>query len=94
MMNLYRLYKAFAFRTLWEQNSPLASFQRLASESALGTGRLNGAVELTKELQKMTNLKNKAIACFNSYHYTTDIHKWSFDKIKHKAVSLYETSLR
>ena len=66
MRNLYELHKAFVFRTLWEGNSPLTSFQRLASESALGTGRLNGAVELTNVLQNLKQLQDKAVKCFTN----------------------------
>ena len=87
MRNLYKLYKAFAFRTLWQGTNPLASFRRLATESALGTGRLNGAVQLTEQLQKMTQLNNKAMMCFAKIKYTTNLMKWSFDNFKDKAVS-------
>ena len=87
MKHLYELHKAFAFRTLWEGNNPLASFRRLATESTRGTGRLNGAVQLTGELRKINRLKNKAIRCFSDVKYTTDSQKWSFDNIKDKAVS-------
>ena len=87
MKHLYELHKAFAFRTLWEGNNPLASFRRLATESARGTGRLNGAVQLTGELRKINRIKNKAIRCFSDVKYTTDSVKLSFDNIKDKAVS-------
>jgi len=50
LRNMYELHKAFMFRTLWEGNNPLENFQRVASESALGTGRLNGVVQLTDVL--------------------------------------------
>ena len=87
MKHLYELHKAFAFRTLWEENNPLASFQQMATESARGTGRLNGAVQLTGELQKAKEIKYKAVMCFTNNVYATDIHKWSFDNVKDKAVS-------
>ena len=87
MKHLYELHKAFAFRTLWEGNNPLASFRRLATESARGTGRLNGAVQLTGELRKINRIKNKAIRCFTDVKYTTDSQKWSFDNVKDKVVS-------
>ena len=87
MKHLYELHKAFAFRTLWEGNNPLASFRRLATESARGTGQLNGAVQLTGELRKINRIKNKAIRCFSDVKYTTDSQKWSFDNVKDKAVS-------
>ena len=86
MKHLYELHKAFAFRTLWEGNNPLASF-RPATEGAHGTGRLNGAVQLTGELRKINRIKNKAIRCFSDVKYTTDSQKWSFDNVKDKAVS-------
>ena len=86
MRNLYELHKAFAFRTLWEGNNPLVSFQRVASESALETGRLNGAIQLTEVLQKMKRMKYKAVSCFTNHIYTTSIMKWSFHNAKDKAV--------
>ena len=89
MRNLYELHKAFVFRTLWEGNNPLASFRRLASEGARGTGRLNGAVQLTEVLQKMKELKYQAVTCFTQNSYTTAIQEWSFDKNKDKAVSYF-----
>ena len=87
MRNLYELHKAFVFRTLWEGNSPLTSFQRLASESALGTGRLNGAVELTNVLQNMKQLQDKAVKCFTNNIFATGIKRWSWSKRRNPAVS-------
>ena len=85
MRKLYELHKAFAFRTLWEASNPLASFQRVASESALGTGRLNGAVQLTKVFDEMKAKKEKYQAC--SQKHTKEVKKWTFDKYTNKAVS-------
>ena len=87
MRNLYELHKAFVFRTLWEGNSPLTSFQRLASESALGTGRLNGAVELTNVLQNLKQLQDKAVKCFTNNTFATGIKRWSWSKKRNPAVS-------
>ena len=87
MKKVYELYKAFQFRTLWEGNNPLSSFQRVASESARGTGRLNGAVQLTEVLRKTKDIQDKAMLCFTNNIYTTDIMKWSFDNFKDKEVS-------
>ena len=87
MKKVYELYKAFQFRTLWEGNNPLSSFQRVASESARGTGRLNGAVQLTEVLRKTKDIQDKAMLCFTNNIYTTDIMKWSFDNVKEKEVS-------
>lgn len=87
MKKVYELYKAFQFRTLWEGNNPLSSFQRVASESARGTGRLNGAVQLTEVLRKTKDIQDKAMLCFTNNIYTTDIMKWSFDNVKDKEVS-------
>ena len=53
MIKLYELHKALGFRTLWNLNDLIGSFRRIASESALGVGRLNGAVELTRELRTL-----------------------------------------
>ncbi|XP_078344954.1 uncharacterized protein LOC144630471 [Oculina patagonica] len=84
MRNVYELHKAFEFRTLWEGNNPLTSFQRVASESARGTGRLNGVVQLAGVLQDTKRLQDKAVKCFTNNIYTTDIQKWSFDNVKDK----------
>lgn len=88
MKKLYELQKALAFRTLWRLDDTLNSFRRIASESALGIGRLNGIVELTEVFQRMKTIKSKAVACFTTNPYTTDVKKWTFDNTKNKAVSL------
>ncbi|KAL9957971.1 hypothetical protein ACROYT_G034931 [Oculina patagonica] len=82
MINVYELYKALRFRTLWEGNDPLANFQRVASESARGTGQLNGIIQLTDVLRNMEQTETKAVQCFTNNVYTTNINKWSFDKTK------------
>ena len=89
MRNIYELHKAFEFRTLWEGNNPLTSFQRVASESARGTGRLNGMVQLTGVLKETKKLQYKAVKCFTNNIYTTNIQKWSYDNVKDKEVSCY-----
>lgn len=89
MKKVYELQKAFKFRTLWEVNNPLATFRRVASESAGGTGRLNGIVELTKVLQNFETTETKAVRCFTNNIYTTGIKKWSFNSVDHKAVSFH-----
>ncbi|XP_073228612.1 uncharacterized protein [Porites lutea] len=84
MEKLYELQKALAFRTLWNLDDTLNSFRRIASESALGIGRLNGIVELTEVFQRIKNIKSKAVACFTTNPYTTDVKKWTFDNTKNK----------
>ena len=84
MRKVYELYKAFEFRTLWRGYNPLATFRRVATESARGTGRLNGVVQLTGVLRRINELKDKANKCFTYNKYVTDIHKWSFDIKKDK----------
>ena len=90
MKKIYELHKAFAFRTLWQGYNPLASFRRVASESARGTGRLNGVVQLTGVLRRTQELKDKANKCFTHNTYTTDIYKWSFDNVNDKRVSFHD----
>ena len=89
MKKVYELYKAFKFRTLWKGNNPLASFRRVASESARGTGRLNGVAQLTRVLRKFQTLKDKANKCFTFNKYATDIHRSSFNNVKNKKVSQF-----
>lgn len=86
MESVYELYKAFKFRTLWEGENPLAEFQRVASESARGTGRLNGMIQLTEVLQNMEKLEITAVKCFTDNIYADDVKKWSFDKNKHQEI--------
>ena len=86
MIKLYELHKALGFHTLWNLNDLIGSFRRIASESALGVGRLNGAVELTRELQTLSGVIGKALLCFTKLKYTTNVHKWSFDKNRNKKV--------
>ena len=87
MTKIYQFYKAIEFRTLWEGNNPLTSFQRVASESARGTKTLVGVTELTKALTKVYRLKDKAVDCFSRHIFTTNLEKWSFDEVNNKGVS-------
>ena len=77
MKKIYELHKAFAFRTLWEGNNLLESYRRLAQDSAMAIGRLNGVVYLTKVLRRLQELNR----------YTTGIHKWNFNIKNDKMVS-------
>ncbi len=90
MRNVYELHKAFEFRSLWQGTNPLRSFQRVASESARGTGRLNGVIQLTGVFQKTKELEDKAMKCFTNNVYTTDMQKWKFNKKKDKEVRFME----
>ena len=89
MMTVYELHKAFNFRTLWEGNDPLAEFRRVARESASGTGRLNGMIQLSNVLTKVEDLETKAVKCFTTNRYSTGIKKWAFSKAQNTAVSNY-----
>jgi len=86
---MYELHKAFMFRTLWEGNNPLQKFQRVASESALGTGRLNGVVQLTDVLTSMKKNQVLAVKCFTNNIFATGIKRWHFNKVRDKMVSFY-----
>ena len=86
MKKIYQFYKALEFRTLWSGNSPLTSFRRVASESAMETKTLVGVVELNKALAKVYQLKEKAVDCFSRHIFTTNLQKWSFDNVKDKGV--------
>ena len=88
MIKLYELHKALGFRTLWNLNDLIGSFRRIASESALGVGQLNGAVELTTELETLSKVIRKVRVCFSKLKYTTSVHKWSFDKDRDKKVNM------
>lgn len=92
MTNIYLEHKAFAFRTLWEGHNPLEKFRRVASESARGTGRLNGAIQLAEVLQTSKRIHDKAVKCFTYNVYSTGIEKWSFDNVNNKPVSLIKAS--
>jgi len=87
LRNMYELHKAFMFRTLWEGNNPLQKFQRVASESALGTGRLNGVVQLTDVLTSMKQTQVLAVKCFTNNIFATGIKRWHFNKVRDKKVS-------
>ena len=88
LRNMYELHKAFMFRTLWEGNNPLENFQRVASESALGTGRLNGVVQLTDVLTSMKKTQVLAVKCFTNNIFTTGIKRWHFNNVRNKKVSV------
>ena len=86
MEKLLRLHKALGFSTLWNLDGLMSSFRRVASESALGTGKLTGTLELTKELTKLSQVTQKAEKCFSKVKYTKSVHKWAFDSVKNKQV--------
>lgn len=88
MKTVYRLRKAINFRTLWEVDSPLATFRRIASENAGGTGRLNAMTQLTSVLQHFETIENQAVRCFTTNIYTPGIKRWTFDSVKNKSVGL------
>ena len=85
---LYQFHKAIEFRTLWSLNIPIASFQRVASEGALGAKTLVGVVELTKRLNQVQDIKDRAADCFSTNIYKSDFQKWSFCSATHKKVSI------
>lgn len=87
METIHELHKALGFRTLWQLDDVMGSFQQIASESALSTGRLNGAVELTKVLQQISEIVTKAERCFSTLRYSQSVHKWRFDNVNHKQVA-------
>ena len=86
---IYRFYKAFEFRTLWDVSGKMVKFERTAAEAATGTGSLQGILQLTKAVQAIEALKNKVEKCFTKFPYSTDTHRWSFDTVKNPVVSTY-----
>ena len=85
---LVKLLRAFEFLTLWEANNPLALFRRLATESAYGTGRLNGDVQLTEVFNKAkTYFLYGGADCFINVRHTRRVWKYSFDNSQNKNVS-------
>ncbi|XP_078344331.1 uncharacterized protein LOC144629949 isoform X1 [Oculina patagonica] len=86
MRNVYELQRAFEFRSLWQGINLLRSFQRVASESAPGTGQLSGADQLNRVYSELKALESKAVECFTTHSYTTGLKKWTFDKENDKVV--------
>jgi len=87
MSSVYELEKALKFLTLWKGTNFLASFRRVATESARGTGRLNGDVQLTKLLYDMKKYYvHDAARCFSKISYTSNVWKLYFDNINSKSV--------
>lgn len=83
---LYKAYKGFEFRSLWDVSDKMESFQRQAVNAAKGTGRLNGVLNLKKALREIEKIENEARRCFTSKHHKTWIRKWPFDSVNHVAV--------
>ncbi|XP_078383070.1 uncharacterized protein LOC144665665 [Oculina patagonica] len=79
---LYKAYKGFEFRSLWNVGEKMESFQQRAVNAAKGTGRLNGVLTLKKALYEIEQIENKARSCFTKIHHKTWIHKWPFDSVK------------
>ena len=88
VMQLLDFFKGFEFRTLWNVVDDFFKFQRTASETAMGTGKLQGILQLSKSLENLDTLGGKTRQCFTTFHPTVKIHKWSFDNIKNAAVSI------
>jgi len=87
MSTVYELEKALKFLTLWKGTNFLASFRRVATESARGTGRLNGDVQLTKLLYDLKKYYvHDAAKCFSRISYTSNVWKLYFDNINSKSV--------
>ena len=87
-IQLMETFEAFEFRTLWNVQDKLFNFERTASETAKGTGKLEGVLQLTKSLEKLQELESKGRQCFTKFRYTTSTDKWSFDNVKDAAVSI------
>ena len=83
---LYKLYKGFEFRSLWNVDDQLSKHQRRAVEAARGTGKLLGVAELSNALKEINQIQNKARKCFTKFRYAVNVAKWSFDNVKNKAV--------
>ena len=60
---LYKLYKGFEFRSLWNVDDQLSKHQRRAVEAARGTGKLLGVAELSNALKEINQIQNKARKC-------------------------------
>ena len=90
MENIYELQKAFGFQTLWKLDDVISSLRRIASESAFGTGRLNGAVQLQNVLTRVQRIKSKAKRCFTRLKYSTNVQRWSFNNTKDKQVKVFK----
>lgn len=84
--HLYQFYKSFEFRSLWNVNDRMTTFQRRASEGAKGTGKLQGVLELTKAMREIDKIENKGQECFSRMYYAINTHKWSYDNVKDKVV--------
>jgi len=85
-IQLLETLKAFEFRTLWNVQDKVFKFERTASETAKGTGKLEGVLQLTKSLEKLEELESKTGQCFTKFRYTTSTDKWSFDNVKDAAM--------
>lgn len=83
---LYKFYKGFEFRSLWDVKGKLAKYQRQAVEAARGNGILTGVVELTNAVQEIDNIQNEGRQCFTRFRHTINTHKWSFDNVKNAVV--------
>ena len=83
---LYQLYKGFEFRSLWIVQEKLAEFERRAVLAAQGTGNLLGVFELTKALQEIDDIENKAQLCFTKFRHAITASKWTFDSNKDNVV--------
>ena len=83
---LYQLYKGFEFRSLWIVQEKLAEFERRAVLAAQGTGNLLGVFELTKALQEIDDIENKAQLCFTKFRHAITTNKWTFDSNKDNVV--------
>ena len=81
---LYLFYKSFEFRSLWDVSDRLANFERSASRS--GQEQLQGVVQLNNAIQAIDKLENQGRQCFTKFPYTTNVHKWSFNNVKHAEV--------
>ncbi len=83
---LYYYYKSFEFQSLWDVEEKIAQYQRTASGATDSTGKLQGVAELQKAIAEIDKLESAAQNCYTSYRVNTDIHKWTFDSTKNKAV--------
>ena len=83
---VYLFYKGFQFRTLWNVDKKMETFQRRAASLAKGTGNLQGVTTIEAALHEITNIEKTARTCFTGIHHRVGIKRWSFDSTNNARV--------
>ena len=94
LLTFYQQMKTGGFRVSLSMDCSGKIGRIRAVLAAQGTRNLRGVFELTKALQEIDDIENKAQLCFTKFRHTITTNKWTFDSTKDNVVLVHFFYLR